>query len=108
VNTLIIGEVINLFNSRINGRALSIKGLLAASQVWIAVAAVMLLQIPFTCLPLMHDAGTFRDRSDLTYGLAPDILSGYFRLSSGGGRESPAQDLAFPTLGSDPVLPYPV
>ncbi|HQQ11185.1 MAG TPA: cation transporting ATPase C-terminal domain-containing protein [Synergistales bacterium] len=54
VNTLIIGEVFCLLNSGNNGRALSIKGLLAASQVWTAVTAVMLLQIPFTCLPLMQ------------------------------------------------------
>lgn len=54
VNTLIIGEVFYLFNSRTNGRALSVKGLMATPKVWTAAVAVILLQIPFTYLPSMQ------------------------------------------------------
>lgn len=56
VNTIIMGEIFYLFNSRyITRSSLSIKGLIATPQVWIATITVLLLQIPFTYLPLMQD-----------------------------------------------------
>jgi len=56
VNAIIMGEIFYLFNSRyITISSLSIKGLIATPQVWIATITVLLLQIPFTYLPLMQD-----------------------------------------------------
>jgi len=56
VNTLIIGEIFYLFNSRyIIERSLSFRGLRATPQVWAAVSAVLILQLPFTYLPVMQD-----------------------------------------------------
>jgi len=56
VNTLIIGELFYLFNSRyIIERSLSFRGLRATPQVWAAVSAVLILQLPFTYLPVMQD-----------------------------------------------------
>lgn len=55
VNTLIIGEIVYLFNSRyIKDSSLSLKGLRATPQVWAAAIAVLVLQMPFTYLPLMQ------------------------------------------------------
>lgn len=55
VNTLIIGEIVYLFNSRyIKESSLSLKGFRATPQVWAAAAAVLVMQIPFTYLPLMQ------------------------------------------------------
>lgn len=55
VNTLIIGEIVYLFNSRyIKDSSLSLKGLRATPQVWAATIAVLVLQMPFTYLPLMQ------------------------------------------------------
>ena len=56
VNTLIIGEIFYLFNSRyILERSLSLRGLRATPQVWAAVSAVLILQVPFTYLPVMQE-----------------------------------------------------
>lgn len=55
VNTLIIGEIVYLFNSRyIKESSLSLKGFRATPQVWGATAAVLVMQMPFTYLPLMQ------------------------------------------------------
>ncbi|HCP07523.1 MAG TPA: carbonate dehydratase, partial [Synergistaceae bacterium] len=55
VNTLIIGEIVYLFNSRyIKESSLSLKGFRATPQVWGAAAAVLVMQMPFTYLPLMQ------------------------------------------------------
>ncbi|TVQ37407.1 MAG: cation-transporting P-type ATPase [Spirochaetaceae bacterium] len=55
VNTLIVGEIFYLFNSRyMRDRSLSLRGLRATPQVWGAVVVVLLLQIPFTYLPAMQ------------------------------------------------------
>ncbi len=55
VNTLIIGEVFYLFNSRyLYDRSLSLRGLVATPQVWGLSAAVLLVQMPFTYLPAMQ------------------------------------------------------
>ncbi|MGC9372309.1 MAG: HAD-IC family P-type ATPase, partial [Thermovirgaceae bacterium] len=55
VNTLIIGEIVYLFNSRyIKDSSLSLNGLRATPQVWVAVAAVLVLQMPFTYFPPMQ------------------------------------------------------
>ena len=56
VNTLIVGEIFYLFNSRyISDRSLSPGGIRATPQVWAAVLAVLILQIPFTYLPVMQE-----------------------------------------------------
>ncbi len=55
VNTLIVGEIFYLFNSRyMRDRSLSLRGLRATPQVWGAAAVVLLLQMPFTYLPAMQ------------------------------------------------------
>jgi magnesium-transporting ATPase (P-type) len=56
VNTLIIGEIAYLFNSRYMEKpALSKEGLRATPQVWGAAAAVLVFQMPFTYLPFMQE-----------------------------------------------------
>jgi magnesium-transporting ATPase (P-type) len=56
VNTLVVGEIFYLFNSRyMRDRSLSIRGLRATPQVWGAVLVVLLLQIPFTYFPPMQN-----------------------------------------------------
>jgi calcium-translocating P-type ATPase len=55
VNTLIVGEIAYLFNSRhMKKPALSKEGIRATPQVWGAAAAVLLLQMPFTYLPFLQ------------------------------------------------------
>ncbi len=62
VNTLIVGEIAYLFNSRYKKKpAFSREGLRATPQVWGAVVAVILFQIPFTYLPFMQ--GIFKTAS---------------------------------------------
>jgi magnesium-transporting ATPase (P-type) len=56
VNTLIIGEIFYLFNSRyMHERSLSLRGLRATPQVWGLSLAVLVIQMPFTYLPLMQN-----------------------------------------------------
>jgi magnesium-transporting ATPase (P-type) len=62
VNTLIVGEIAYLFNSRYMEKpALSKEGFRATPQVWGAAAAVILFQMPFTYLPFMQ--GIFKTAS---------------------------------------------
>ncbi|MFO7949191.1 MAG: cation-transporting P-type ATPase [Candidatus Fermentibacteraceae bacterium] len=55
VNTLIMGEVFYLFNCRyMRNSSLTLRGLRATPQVWGAAALVLLVQVPFTYLPMMQ------------------------------------------------------
>ena len=56
VNTLIVGEIFYLFNSRyLRDRSLSFRGLKATPHVWGAAIIVLVLQIPFTYWPVMQN-----------------------------------------------------
>ncbi|MGC9324671.1 MAG: cation-translocating P-type ATPase [Desulfomonilia bacterium] len=56
VNMLIIGEIFYLFNSRfMTTSSLSLSGIKATRYAWAATIIVILLQIPFTYLPVFHD-----------------------------------------------------
>ncbi len=55
VNTLIIGEIFYLFNSRyLKDSSLTLKGIRATKPVWITVLLVIIFQILFTYLPLFQ------------------------------------------------------
>lgn len=55
VNALVFGEIVYLFNSRlITASSISKKGFRATRYVWGAAAAVAVLQLLFTYLPVFH------------------------------------------------------
>lgn len=55
VNTLVIAHVFYLFNCRvISGSALTWSALRGTRYVWISVSALVILQLLFTHMPLMH------------------------------------------------------
>jgi magnesium-transporting ATPase (P-type) len=56
VNTLVCGQVIYLFNSRyLRASSLTLRGLFDNRVVWIAVAALAVLQLVFVYAPFMND-----------------------------------------------------